>query len=91
MDSPLVRPGFVGDREVIALNFRTAVGKTISYDQVRIDGEPAIQSKIAGGVNGYITTYAITLNVVRSVLEARPGLKTMGDIPPAAFFTERAV
>jgi len=28
---------------------------------------------------------------VRSVLEARPGLKTMGDIPPAAFFTERAV
>ena len=91
MDSPLVRPGFVGDREVIALNFRTAVGKTISYDQVRIDGEPAIQSKIAGGVNGYITTYAITLNVLRSVLEARPGLKTIGDIPPAAFFTERAV
>jgi hypothetical protein len=91
VDSPLVRPGFVGDREVIALNFRTAVGKTISYDQVRIDGEPAIQSKIAGGVNVYITTYAITLNVVRSVLEARPGLKTMGDIPPAAFFTERAV
>jgi len=79
VDSPLVRPGFVGDREVIALNFRTAVG------------EPAIQSKIDGGVNGYITTYAITLNAARSVLEASPGLKTMGDIPPAAFFTERAV
>ena len=91
MDSPLLRPGFVGDREVIALNFRTTVGETISYDQVRIDGEPAIQSRIAGGVNGYITTYAITLSVVRSVLEASPGLKSMGDIPPAAFFTERAV
>jgi hypothetical protein len=57
----------------------------------QIDGEPAIQSKIAGGVSGDIATCAIILSAVRSVLEARPGLKTMGDIPPAAFFTERAV
>jgi len=57
----------------------------------QIDCEPAIQSKIAGGVNGYITTYAIALNVVRSVLEASPCLKTMDDIPPVAFFTERVV
>jgi len=83
--------GFVGDREVIALNFRAAVGEPESYDQVQIDGEPAIQSKIAGGVNGDIATCAITLNAVRSVLEASPGLKTMGDIPPVAFFTGRAV
>ena len=83
--------GFVGDREVITLNFRAAVGEPESYDQVHIDGEPAIQSKITGGVNGDIATCAITLNAVRSVLEASPGLKTMGDIPPVAFFRERAV
>ena len=83
--------GFVGDREVITLNFRAAVGEPESYDRVHIDGEPAIQSKITGGVNGDIATCAITLNAVRSVLEASPGLKTMGDIPPVAFFTERAV
>ncbi len=83
--------GFVGDREVITLNFRAAVGEPESYDQVHIDGEPAIQSKITGGVNGDIATCAITLNAVRSVLEASPGLKTMGDIPPVGFFTERAV
>jgi len=83
--------GFVGDREVITLNFRAAVGEPESYDRVHIDGEPAIQSKIAGGVNGDIATCAITLNAVRSVLKASPGLKTMGDIPPVAFFTERAV
>jgi hypothetical protein len=83
--------GFVGDRDVITLNFRAAVGEPESYDRVQIDGEPAIQSKIAGGVNGDIATCAITLNAVRSVLEASPGLKTMGDIPPVAFFTERAV
>lgn len=52
----------------------------------QIDGEPAIQSKIAGGVNGDIATYAVTLNAVRSVLEASHGLKTMDDIPPVAFF-----
>ena len=55
----------------------------------QIDGEPAIQSKIVGGVNGDIATCAITLNAVRSVLKASPGLKTMGDIPPAAFFSQK--
>ncbi|MHC4466257.1 MAG: NAD(P)H-dependent amine dehydrogenase family protein [Planctomycetota bacterium] len=83
--------GFVGDREVITLNFRAAVGEPESYDQVEIDGEPKIQSRIAGGVNGDIATCAITLNVARSVLEASAGLKTMGDIPPVAFFKGGAV
>ncbi len=66
--------GFVGDREVITLNFRAAVGEPESYDQVHIDGEPAIQSKITGGVNGDIATCAINLNAVRSVLKASPVL-----------------
>jgi 4-hydroxy-tetrahydrodipicolinate reductase len=80
--------GFVGDREVITLNFRAAVGEPESYDQVHIDGEPEIKSRIAGGVNGDIATCAITLNAVRSILQAGPGLKTMGQIPPIAFFNE---
>jgi hypothetical protein len=83
--------GFVGDKGVIALNFKAAVGEPESYEQVRIDGEPAIQSRITGGVNGDIATCAITLNAVRSVLAASPGLKTMGDIPPVAFFAETTV
>ena len=36
-------------------------------------------------------TCAITLNAVRSILLASPGLKTMGQIPPIAFFNEAAV
>jgi hypothetical protein len=78
--------GFVGDREVITLNFRAAVGEPESYDQVHIDGEPEIKSRIAGGVNGDIATCAITLNAVRSILQAGPGLKTMAQIPPIAYF-----
>ena len=35
-----------------------------------------------------IATCAITLNAVRSVLNAAPGLKTMADIPSVAFFKE---
>ncbi len=80
--------GFVGGQEVITLNFRAAVGEPESYDQVHIDGEPKIQSRIAGGVNGDIATCAITLNAIRSVLQASPGLKTMADIPPIAFFID---
>ncbi len=80
--------GFVGDREVITLNFKAAVGEPESYEQIRIDGEPQIQSRISGGVNGDIATCAITLNAVRSVLAASPGLKTMADIPSIAYFNE---
>jgi len=77
--------GFVGDDEVITLNFHAAVGEPESYDQVRIEGEPVIESRIAGGVNGDIATCAIALNTVRSVLEGGPGLKTMAQIPPIGF------
>jgi len=82
--------GFVGNKEVITLNFRAAVGEPESYDQVHIDGEPEIKSRIAGGVNGDIATCAITLNAVRSILQAGTGLKTMAQIPPVAFFNEAA-
>lgn len=80
-----VGKGFVGDSEVITLTFRAAVGEIESYEQIQIDGEPNIESRITGGVNGDIATCAITLNVVRSVLQASPGLRTMADVPPIAF------
>lgn len=82
--------GLMGDREVITLNFRAAVGEPESYDEVLIDGNPKVQSRITGGVNGDIATCAIILNAVRSVLQASPGLKTMGDIPPVTFFNSDA-
>ena len=78
--------GFIDDKEVITLIFKAAVGEREPYDQVHIDGQPTIQSRIAGGVNGDIATCAIALNAVRSVLEAGAGLKTMGEIPPIAYY-----
>jgi hypothetical protein len=78
--------GFVGTKEVIRLHFRAAVGEKRSYDTIEITGTPNLSSTIRGGVNGDIATCAITLNGLRSVLKASPGLKTMLDIPVPGFF-----
>ena len=78
--------GFVGTKEVIRLHFRAAVGEKRSYDSIEIRGTPDLSSTIRGGVNGDIATCAVTLNALRSVLKASPGLKTMLDIPVPGFF-----
>ena len=78
--------GFVGNDEVITLTFRAAVGEPESYEEIKIEGEPAFSSRIAGGINGDIATCAVTLNAVRSILEVSPGLKTMADLPVPSWF-----
>ncbi|MBN1509243.1 MAG: hypothetical protein JW955_20525 [Sedimentisphaerales bacterium] len=80
--------GFVGDSEVITLTFKAAVGESESYDEVRIEGEPTFSSRIAGGINGDIATCAVTLNMVRPILNAAPGLRTMADLPAPFWFTQ---
>lgn len=77
--------GFVNGEEVITLAFRAGVGEPESYDRVEISGEPNIDSIIAGGVNGDIATCAIIINALRSIISARPGLRTMADIPVVAY------
>lgn len=79
--------GFVGGKEVITLEFRAAVGEPQSYDRIMVNGIPNIDSTIAGGVNGDIATCAITLNAVKSILSAAPGLKTMGEINVPTYFS----
>lgn len=77
--------GFMGNREVITLYFRAAVGEEKSYDTIEIKGEPEIRSTIENGINGDVATCAITLNAIESVLRARPGLVTMSDIAAVAY------
>lgn len=79
---------FVGDEEVITLEFLAAVGEGESYDKVEIFGEPNIVSNIAGGVNGDIATCAITINAVYAIVNAPKGLRTMVDTPIVAYTTE---
>ncbi|MDP2991415.1 MAG: hypothetical protein Q8O57_12725 [Kiritimatiellota bacterium] len=72
-------------REVLKLHFRAAVGERKSFDRVTIAGEPNFTCLIAGGINGDIATCAITINAIRSIVKAAPGLRTMIDLPPMGF------
>jgi len=77
--------GFIDKREVITLQFRAAVGEPESFDRIEIKGVPDVVSTIAGGINGDIATCAITINAIRSVLNSKPGLRTMVDMYPIGY------
>ncbi len=78
--------GYVGSEVKVKLVFQATVGEKESYDEVVIEGNPGIRSKIEGGVNGDVATCAITLNAIPQVLRSSPGLKTMMDVAPVSFF-----
>ncbi len=84
-----IAKGFLNEREVIHLEFKAAIGEDETQDVIEIAGIPSIRSVIDGGVNGDIATAAITVNAIRSVLKLQPGLKTMLDIPVAAYFENK--
>lgn len=80
--------GFRDGKEVLTLYFRAAVGEPVSYDRVELRGDPAMKMTFEGGVNGDTATSAITLNAIRPLLAAAPGLRTMVDIQAPAFRVE---
>jgi 2,4-diaminopentanoate dehydrogenase len=76
----------MGDKEVLRLTFRAAVGEEKSYDRIRIQGLPDVDTTIDGGINGDVATCAITVNAIRTVVRAEAGLRTMLDTPVPAWF-----
>jgi 2,4-diaminopentanoate dehydrogenase len=79
--------GYMDKKEVIVLHFRAAVGEPESFDRIEIKGVPDIVSTIAGGVNGDIATCAIAINAIRSIVDSKPGLRTMLDMQPIGYCT----
>lgn len=79
--------GLIGDREVIRMEFRAAVGEPDPADTIEIHGEQTFRSVIAGGINGDVATCAITVNAIGQVLSAAPGLRTMADIAPVSYLS----
>ena len=78
--------GFCGGRRVIDLDLQMYVGAPDPMDSIEIDGDPPLSFVVAGGVPGDLATVAAVVNAIPRVLEARPGLKTMLDLPlPRAF------
>jgi hypothetical protein len=77
--------GYVKGDPKVTLRLEAYLGAPESYDSVLIDGSPRIYSKIDGGVHGDIATASITVNSIRPVLSAAPGLRTMRDMRLPSF------
>jgi 4-hydroxy-tetrahydrodipicolinate reductase len=78
--------GYMNGDKVVSLIFRAAVGEPDPVDSIEIEGNPSIKSIIGQGVHGDIATCAITINAIKRIVKAPPGLRTMADIPLVSFF-----
>ncbi len=77
--------GYIDGQCKIGMHFKAAIGEPRSYDKVSIKGAPSFTSEIENGINGDIATCAITINALKSVLKASPGLQTMSGVPLPGF------
>ena len=69
-------------RELIRLDLTYAVD-VINNDSILIEADPVIDLVIRNGVSGDAATAWSAINAVPAVLQARPGLLSVLDLPPA--------
>jgi len=66
----------------VSLELRMYVGaEDIAADSVIVHGVPDVEMTIKGGVHGDRATAAMVVNAIPRVINARPGVLTMDDIP----------
>lgn len=83
-----VARGYRDGALVLELDLRMYVGALDPRDAIYVDGAPPVDLVIHDGVFGDTATVAVIVNMVPLVVEARPGLRTMKDLPvPRAFAT----
>lgn len=76
--------GYLDSKEFIKIELFAEVGRE-EYEEIRIEGEPPLTWK-SHGTAGDIATAAMIINMIPKVLNAKPGLIRMLDIPlPSAF------
>ncbi|MBW2636217.1 MAG: dihydrodipicolinate reductase [Deltaproteobacteria bacterium] len=80
-----VATGISGGRTVITLDLRMYIGAENPHDSISIKGNPPIRARIEGGVAGDQATAAILVNSTPAVVDARPGLVTVKDLPAPSF------
>jgi len=78
--------GYRKGKPIITLHMEAYLGAPESYDAVRVDGNPALSMKIAGGVHGDVATASIVVNSIPKVMQAAPGLRTMKDMALPSYF-----
>lgn len=67
----------------VHLDFIARLGAPESFDEVKVEGDPSLHSRIEGGIPGDVATASMVVNSIPRVATAQPGLLTMKDMPPA--------
>ena len=75
--------GKEGGRLRVSLEFIARIGAPESFDEVNVEGDPSLHSRIEGGIPGDVATASVVVNAIPRVIAAPPGLLTMKDLPPA--------
>ena len=78
--------GYAKGKPVITLHMEAYLGAPESYDEVTIEGNPRVVSKVIGGLHGDVATASITVNSIPKILRVTPGLRTMADMPIPSWF-----
>ena len=76
-----IAKGYRKGKEAITLDFQAYIGAREEYDSIIIDGLPKVNQKISPCVHGDAGTIAMVVNSIPKVINARPGLVTMKDLP----------
>ncbi len=78
--------GYRKGESVIRLHMEAYLGAPESFDAVQIEGAPPLSLRMLGGIHGDVATASMVINAIPRVLEAKPGLHTMRDLPLPSFF-----
>lgn len=78
--------GYHNGKESLTLLFKAAAGLENPRDKITVTGEPSFTSLISGGIGGDVATCSILLNACRAIRNARPGLRTMTEVPGISWF-----
>ena len=72
--------GYIGNTEVINLDFKASLCVKEEFDRIIINGIPPVQQTISPCINGDLGTAAMIVNNIFKVAQSEPGLITMRDI-----------
>ncbi len=76
----------IGAKDALVFDWMMYVGAKETVDGVDIAGDPPISMRIPGGVFGDTGTIGALVNAIPKILHAKPGLRTVVDLPvPYAF------
>ena len=78
--------GYRDGEPIIKLHMEAYIGAPETIDTVRIFGKPNLTSTIQG-IEGDVATAAVAVNAMPKALVAKPGLRTMGDLPIVSWWS----